>query len=399
MKPSSSTSDGGGLTGYLFGYPPVDTAVGDRAFVQAMLAAEAALARAAATVGAFPTESAEAIAAACDALDVDVDALGRDSVSSGNPVVPLVQLLRAAVPDDIARWVHYGATSQDIIDTALMLMSKAAGAIVLERLTAAADSCARLADEHRYTMMIARTLGQQAAPTTFGRKAAGWLSGLDAATARLSAVCDERLAAQLGGPVGTLASFGTDGADVVASYATALGLQPTPLPWHTDRSRVLDLTAALGTAVAAAGKIAVDVTLLAQSEIAEVSTAAPGGSSSMPHKRNPTAAILITAGAARAPGLIATMYAAASPEHERAIGAWHSEWETWRELLRVAGGVADRCAILLDGLQVAPARMRTNFDAASGALLSDSIAEQLGAAQQMVDRALADHRETGRRRS
>jgi 3-carboxy-cis,cis-muconate cycloisomerase len=379
MKLSSSTYSGG-LTGPLFGAPAIDAVVDDAAFVRAMLDAEAALALAAADIGVMPQEPAEAIATTCADLDVDIEALGLAAVSSGSPVVPLVVLIRAAVEgggDERGDWVHHGATSQDIVDTALMLMSKRAGALIVERLDAAADACASLAEQHRGTLMVARTLGQQAAPTTFGRKSAGWLVSLSEATDRLAEVCSKRLAVQLGGPVGTLAAFGDNGEDLVTAYAERLGLRAPLLPWHTDRARVLDLTAALGVVAAAAAKIATDVLLMAQSEVAEVSLAASGSSSSMPHKHNPVDAVLVAAGAARVPGLIATLFAAGAPEHERATGAWHSEWQPWRELLSVTGGVASRCADLIAGLRVDAQRMRANLDSSGGLVMADSVASRL----------------------
>ncbi|HEX3825427.1 MAG TPA: 3-carboxy-cis,cis-muconate cycloisomerase [Mycobacteriales bacterium] len=378
MKPSSSRFSSA-LTGPLFAAAAVDAAIDDEAFLRAMVDAEIALVSAAAEVGVVPSEAAAVIAAACESLEIDIDALGHDAEAAGSPVVPLVRLISDAVGDDAKPWVHYGATSQDIIDTALMLISKRSGAVVVAALEAAADTCASLAAEHRDTAMAARTLGQQAAPTTFGRKAAGWLVGLDEAADRLAAVCEHRLAAQLGGPVGTLAAFGADGDAVGSAYAAHLGLQSAPLPWHTDRQRVLDLAAALGEAAATAAKIATDIVLMAQTEVGEVGLAAAGGSSSMPHKHNPVDAILVIAGAARAPGLVATLFAAATPEHERGTGAWHSEWEPWRELLSVAGGVCSRTATMLGGLQVNSVRMQGNLDATGGLLMAESVAVRLAA--------------------
>jgi 3-carboxy-cis,cis-muconate cycloisomerase len=376
MKLSSSTSSGG-LTGPLFGDPVVDAALDDAAFVRAMLDAESALASAAADAGVIPADEAAAITSTCRDLDIDIDTLGLASVSAGNPVVPLVRLITDATTDQAKAWVHHGATSQDIVDTALMLMTRAACARLLEQLSAATDACATLAEQHRHTLMVARTLGQQAAPTTFGRKAAGWLVGLSEATTRLSLVASERLAVQLGGPVGTLAAFGDRGDAVVTAYAERLGLTVPVLPWHTDRQRVLELTAALGATSAAAAKIATDVLLMAQTEVGEVALAASGGSSSMPHKHNPVQAVLVAAGAARVPGLVATLFAAAAPEHERATGAWHSEWQPWRELLSVVGGIATHTADLLTGLQVDTARMRANLAATEGLIMADSVASRL----------------------
>jgi 3-carboxy-cis,cis-muconate cycloisomerase len=241
----------------------------------------------------------------------------------------------------------------------------------------AGGACASLAQTHRDTAMVARTLGQQAAPTTFGRKAAGWLIGLSDATDRLSGVCHERLAIQLGGGVGTLAAFGDNGGAVTTAYADRLGLHAPILPWHTDRQRVLELTSALGAAASAAAKIATDVLLLTQTEVGEVALSTSGGSSSMPHKQNPVQAILVTAGAGRVPGLVATMFAAAVPEHERATGAWHSEWQPWRELLSVVGGVATHTADLLDGLRIDTERMRENLAASNGLVMAESVAAHL----------------------
>jgi 3-carboxy-cis,cis-muconate cycloisomerase len=376
MKLSSSTYSGG-LTGPLFGDPVVDAAVDDDAFVRAMLDAEAALTLSAADIGAIPAASASAIAAACAGLEVDIVALGRAAESSGNPVVPLVGLIAAATDGDGAGWVHHGATSQDIIDTALMLMSKRAGMTILDHLAAAADTCASLAEAHRDTLMVARTLGQQAAPTTFGRKSAAWLVALSDGSDRLAEVCRDRLAVQLGGPVGTLAAFSDNGEELVTAFADRLGLRAPTLPWHTDRQRVIELAAALGAASTAAHKVATDVLLMAQSEVGEVSLTAAGGSSSMPHKHNPVDAVLVCAGAARVPGLVATLFAAGAPEHERATGAWHSEWQPWRELVSVVGGVAARVAKLLGGLQIDAVRMRENLAATGGLVMADSVATRL----------------------
>jgi 3-carboxy-cis,cis-muconate cycloisomerase len=376
MKLSSSTSSRG-LLGPLFGDPRVDAVVDDESFVCAMLAAEAALAEASAEAGIVPAAAAEEITKTCMDLDVDIEALGRAAVESGNPVIPLVRLLVDACTDATKPWVHRGATSQDILDTALMVMSRDAIALIGAQLSAARDACATLADEHRHTLTVARTLGQQASPTTFGRTAAGWLIGLTDAANRLGYVQRDRLAVQLGGPVGTLAEFGEHGDAVVSAYARRLGLAAAPLPWHTDRQRVLDLAAALGGVAAAAAKIAVDIVLMAQSEVQEVSLGSLGGSSSMPHKRNPIQPVLVTAAAARVPGLVATLFAAGAAEQERATGAWHSEWQPWRELLSLVGGVASRTNEVLAGLRVDPDRMVANLDASGGLVMADRVATRL----------------------
>ncbi len=378
MKLSSSTSSHG-LTGPLFGAGTVDALLDDAAFVSSMLRAEGALALAGADVGVVPREAAAEIAATCDGLMVDIDALGRASLTGGNPAIPLVGLISDAVSADAQPWVHLGATSQDIVDTALMLMSHSAGAEILGLMGLAGDACVELCSRYRETLMVGRTLGQAAAPTTFGRKCAGWLSGLTSAQVRLDTVCRDRLAVQLGGPVGTLAAFGDDGDAVVAAYAERLGLAAPVLPWHTDRQRVVELAGALGGVASAAAKIAIDVLLLAQSEVAEISLATSGGSSSLPNKQNPVQAVLVMAGAARVPGLVGTLLATA-PEHERATGAWHSEWQPWRELLSVVGGLVAHTSEMLDGLRPDPARMRANLDATNGLVMAESIASRLSPA-------------------
>jgi 3-carboxy-cis,cis-muconate cycloisomerase len=332
----------------------VREAVSDPAWLRAMLSAEAALARARGL-----DELADSIAGAT----LDVRAIGREAAASGNPVVPLVSALRARLGEE----VHSGATSQDILDTASMLVARGALAALREDLGGAADAAARLAAEHRATPIAGRTLMQQAVPTTFGLKAAGWMAALDASAAALGAL---RFAAQLGGPAGTLADEG-----LVARYAAALDLDAPLLPWHTDRTRIAALASALGTACGVVAKVAGDVVLLAQTEVGEVSEAAPGGSSSMPHKRNPIAAISARACARQAPGLVATLLASMEQEHERAAGAWHAEWRPLRELLVSTGSAAAWLRSCLEGLRVNPERMRANLgtpaDPTDAAALTD----------------------------
>jgi 3-carboxy-cis,cis-muconate cycloisomerase/3-oxoadipate enol-lactonase len=380
-------SDGGGLLGPLFAGSRADAELTDRALLQAMLDAERALAAAAADAGIVPPAAAAAIAAACDAGRFDPADLGRRALDAGNPVVPLVRDLtreveRAAGPE-AARWVHHGATSQDIMDTAASLVAFRALGPILDDLDGAAVACARLATDHRATTMAGRTLGQQALPTTFGLKAAGWLAALDQAAAGLDRVRRSRLAAQLGGAAGTLASLGPGGVAVAGRYAARLGLGEPALPWHTDRVRVAELAGALGAAAGAMGKVALDVTLLAQTELGEVTEAAGGdrgGSSTLPHKRNPVGAVLVTAATRRVPGLVATLLGSMAQEQERATGAWHAEWEPLAELLRLVGAAALRTRELLDGLEVHPERMRANLEATGGLLLAERVAGELAGA-------------------
>ncbi|HYY77704.1 MAG TPA: 3-carboxy-cis,cis-muconate cycloisomerase [Actinomycetes bacterium] len=393
--PDAPSAAAGGLFGGVFARGPVAARVGDQALLQALLDAEAALARASAAAGVVPTEAAEAIAGACDAGGFDAAALGRQAAAAGNPVVPLVRALAERLPDGAARHVHQGATSQDVLDTALMLVAGRALGPLLEDLAAAADACARLAAAHRGTVLAGRTLLQQAVPVTFGLKAAGWLAGLDDARRELAALRRHGLAVQLGGAAGTLAALGGDGLAVLGGFARELGLAEPALPWHTDRTRPARLAAELGVAAGVLGKLARDVTLLAQTEVAEVAEGGEGrgGSSAMPHKRNPVAAVAVVACAARVPGLVATVLAAMVQEHERAAGAWHAEWEPLTGLLRLVGSAASWARELLDGLQVDAGRMRANLDAAGGLLMAESVtaalAEVVGRprARELVERA------------
>src|SRR5829696_4892254 len=340
----------------------VAAAVDDEAWLRAMLAAEAALARA----RGLP-ELADAIAAA----RLDPGELGERAAESGNPVVPLAAALRELAGAE----AHRGATSQDILDTAAMLVVRAALAPLREDLAAAASAAARLAAEHRATPAIARTLLQQAVPTSFGLKAAGWMRGLDGARARLAAF---RPTAQLGGPAGTLHGLGPE---VLARYAQELELEAPVLPWHTERTRIAELAGALGEAAGAVAKPAGDVVLLAQTEVGEVREAAPGGSSSMPHKRNPVAAVSARACARQAPGLVATLLATMEQEHERAAGAWHAEWAPLRALLVHTGSAAAWLRTCLEGLQVDAERMHANLGEPDDGAVASAAA--------LVDRALA----------
>jgi 3-carboxy-cis,cis-muconate cycloisomerase len=343
---------------------PVPELVGDAAYLQAMLDTEAALARAEARVGLVPTDLAAAITDACDGKRFDITELGLAAAASGNPVVPLVEQLRQAVGDRAAPFVHGGATSQDIIDTATMLMAREALTALLGIIDTAGDAAARLATEHRTTVMAGRTLLQQALPTTFGAKAAAWLSGLDDAAHVLASVRDRRMSVQLGGGAGTLAALHPHGPEVVRLLAEELRLAVPEAPWHTNRFRITVLASALGVTAAALAKPARDVTLLAQTEIGEVREGVPGrgGSSAMAHKRNPIAAITTLASTAPAPGLVATILtAAAGHEHERAAGGWHAEWHPLRELFIAVGSAAAWLADCLTHLEVDPDRMRANI--------------------------------------
>jgi 3-carboxy-cis,cis-muconate cycloisomerase len=350
--------------------------VSERAWVEAMLEAESALAGAGAAVGAVPADAAAAIAERCQAASFDPEDLARQGRRAGNPVEPLVRALRSEVGGAAARYVHHGATSQDVMDTAAMLVARRALDLILDALERAAAACARHAEAHRATQMVARTLLQQAVPTTFGFKAAGWLVGLLDARKALLRVRASGLSAELGGAAGTLAAFGDRGPDVLTHFAAALELAEPTLPWHTNRVRVAELGAALAIAAGAAAKIGLDAALLAQNEVAEASE--PGGASStMPQKRNPIGSTLTLACARHAGAAAATLIAALPQEHERAVGAWHAEWDALTDALASTGGAVAAVADVLDGLSVDSERMRANLAAADGAVLTERIAARL----------------------
>jgi 3-carboxy-cis,cis-muconate cycloisomerase len=377
MKQPSSNSEG--LLGSLFSSPAVDAELSDDALLRAMLDAEAALALASAEAGLVPTEAAGEIEQVCRRGDFELAQLGVQAEAAGNPAAPLSRAIVERVSAAAKPWVHHGATSQDILDTALMLLAQRAGRAIVVGAAATVASCAELAEQHRHTVMLARTLGQPAVVTTFGLKAAGWLVALDSAGARLALVLEQRIAVQLGGSAGTLGVFGAAGPEVLRRIAARLGLAEPAMPWHTDRQRVLDLAAALGALIAATGKVALDVELLAQAEVGEVSEggAGHGTSSAMPHKRNPIDAALVRSASYRAPGLVATLYGASQHENERAAGAWHAEWQPLRELLSVAGGALSRTARMLENLDVHVERMFEDVDATRGLVMAEQLASRL----------------------
>lgn len=366
-------------------------AVSGRSWLDAMLEVESALAAACASVGLVPDASAEAIAGACAGADgYSWDELLDEGRGVGNPAEPLVRALRARVGAEHERFVHLGATSQDVLDTAAMLVARNAVALVLRRVDAAAEACAALVREHRSTPMAARTLLQQAVPTTFGLVAAGWLVALLDARGRLADVVESGLAVQLGGAAGTLSALGDDGMRTVEALADELDLAVPTLPWHTNRVRVAELGAALATVAGVCGKIGLDVVLLSQTEVGEVREAAGGGSSAMPQKRNPVRATLARACAGLGAAHAAVLQESLAQEHQRAAGAWHAEWGALCGALSFAGGAADAIAESLGGLDVDPERMRQNLDATGGLVLSERVAAVLaerlgrGAAHELV---------------
>ncbi len=384
----------GAQRGALFGgvFARGGTDISDTAWLQAMLDAEAGLARALERAGLAPAGAGESVTAAARAENFDVAELGELAARTGNPVPGLARALTRRVDGPAAGAVHRGATSQDILDTAAMLLARRAIDATKADLEQAADAAAALAEGHRGSLMIGRTLLQQAVPVTFGVVAAGWLAGLDGALDGLTQVRNTRLAVQFGGAAGTLASLNDRGTQVKALLAAELGLPDPPLPWHTERLRVIDVATAMARVTAALSKVARDVTLLAQTEVAEVAEGAGGpeesgggsgtdgrgaprrgGSSAMPNKNNPVAAVAILGCARQVPGLLATLVASAEQEHQRAAGAWHAEWQPFGDILRLAGSAAAWGNDLLTHLHADSAKMAANLTAAGGLPMAERV--------------------------
>jgi 3-carboxy-cis,cis-muconate cycloisomerase len=352
-------------------------AVDETAWIQAMLDAEGALARAEAQVGVIPAKAAEEIARRCVAEHFDAVTIAVEARSTGNPAEPLVRALRRLVPEQSARYVHYGATSQDIVDTASMLVTKRSLAHIELDLGRLAAALAELADEHRETLMVGRTLLQQALPITFGLKAAGWLAGVSRAHTGLRRLHGDCLTAGLGGAAGTLAALGNAGIAVLGEFARLLGLAEPDLPWHTERSRVAEIGAALGRTAGALDKIALDITLLAQTEVGEVverSSGRRGASSTMPQKRNPVCSVMVRACARQAQANAELLMRTMAQEHERATGAWQAEWPALSAALAYTGGAAAWLGEVIAGLEVDQARMRAHLDDSRGLLMAERVA-------------------------
>ncbi len=368
-----------GLFGGLFARGEVAAEVSDRAFLRAMLDAEVALVHGLVSAGlAVPECAVEIEAAAADADSFDVDELGRGAGDEGTPVPALLRALRGRLSDSAGDTLHRGATSQDIVDTAAMLATRRALRPLLRDLGGCVAGCAILAEQHRESAMAGRTLLQQAAPITFGLKAAGWLLGLDGARSDLAALRRTGLWLQLGGAVGTLAALGDAGLEVAAAMAERLELMLPPAPWHSNRVPAARLAGSLSVACGAMGKVARDVALLAQTEIGELREGGErGGSSTLPQKRNPVRAMAVIACADRAPGLGATVLAAMSPELERGAGGWQGEWASLAELLRLTGSAAAALSDMLGGLEIDTERMRANIDPLS---MSESLVVALARA-------------------
>ena len=360
--------------------PEVTQVLDERAFVQAMLDFEAALARAQAAAGAIPASAGEIIAAACDARAFDVDAMVIEGGRVGTVAIPLVKALTAAVAKadaDAALVVHWGGTTQDVLDTAQVLVTRRVLALIDRDLSGLVASLLKLADAHGTAPMLGRTLMQPAQVISLGFKLAGWIAPLVRAQARVRQAGAAALQLQLGGAVGTRAALGEHGDAVAAGMAQLLDLRNPPAAWHTQRDELVALGCELGVLAGSLGKIARDISLMAQGEVgelAEPSGGGRGGSSAMPHKRNPVAAMTALAAAVRTPQRVAALLAAMPQEHERGLGNWQAELAEFGGLLASVHGALAALALAAEGLQVSAPRMRANIDALQGLVFAEALA-------------------------
>ena len=357
----------------------------DRARLQRMLDFEAALARAQGALGIIPAASIEPIVDSCKAELYDLAALGEAAVAAGNVAIPMIKALTAEVEKiapHAARYVHWGATSQDVIDTALVLELRAAIDALLNDLDRAIVAFTALAGRHRRTPSVARTWLQHALPMPFGLKVAGYAAALARSRERLRRLRKEALLLQFGGAAGTLAALGDRGLDVADRLAGLLDLPLPDAPWHSHRDRLAEVASAFAILAGTCGKIARDVALMMQTEVAEVFEKAArgrGGSSTLPHKRNPTAATAALAGATMAPNLAATIFAAQVQEHERAAGGWQAEWLTYPTLTLVVSGALSAVVDIAEGIEIDAERMRANLDVTRGLAMAEAVAMGLAA--------------------
>lgn len=367
----------------LFSYDELERILSDESRLQRMLDFESALAKAEARAGVIPPGAAAKIAEHCKTESLDLPAIAEAAARAGNLAIPLIKMLTEAVAarnKDAARFVHWGATSQDVIDTALILQLREILHLLERDLARLSDTLANLATQQRTTPVIARTWLQQAVPTTFGYIVAGWLDVILRHRLRLVELRPRVLALQFGGAAGTLAALSGRGAEVAKALAEELHLSLPAVPWHTHRDRMAEAAAFLGLLTGTLGKIARDISLHAQTEIAELSEPAGddrGGSSTMPHKRNPVTCAAVLSASTRVPALVSTMLSAMSQEHQRGLGGWHAEWETLPEILRLAGGALHHLSEMLPGLHVDTEHMRRNLGATKGLIFAEAVSTAL----------------------
>ena len=366
----------------------------DAGRVQGMLDFEAALARAEARVGLIPAEAVAPIEAACKAELYDYPALAQAIATAGNSAIPLVKALGkriAATGSEAERYVHLGATSQDAMDSGLVLQLRAAIGLLESDLAKLADTLAAQAERHIDTPLAGRTWLQQATPVTLGMKLAGVLGAVTRHRQRLSELKPRLLSLQFGGASGSLAALGDAGWSVSGALAQELELTLPEQPWHTQRDRLVEFASLLGMIAGSLGKLGRDLSLLMQTEAGEVfepSAPGKGGSSTMPHKRNPVSAAVLIGAATRAPGLVATMFAAMPQEHERSLGLWHAEWETLPELCCLVSGALQQALLVVPGLEVDAARRRANLELTQGLVLAEAVSIALA---QKIGRDAAHH--------
>lgn len=352
----------------------------DHRRLQSMLNFEAALARALARAGIAPKESVAAIESQCDANLYSIEKLARDAALAGNVAIPMVKHLTSLVAnadEKASSFVHYGATSQDAVDTGLVLQLREALEEIGNGLSKISSALVRLIEAHDSTLIVGRTWLQHAPPVTLGLKAAGWLAAIERHHARLNQTQKDVLVIQFGGAVGTLAALGDRGPAVASALADDLKLAVPDLPWHAHRDRFAEVATTLGLLVGSLGKIARDISLMAQTEVGEVSEpSAPGrgGSSTMPHKQNPVGCAVMLSAAIRVPALVSTMLTSMVQEHERGLGGWHAEWETLPEICMLAGGAVAQAAFVLGGLEVHEQRMAENIEATHGLIFAEAVA-------------------------
>ncbi len=375
----------GGLFGPLFHGSAIGAVFTDRAHLQGMLDFEAALARAEAKTGVIPAEAAGPIAAQCDAALYDLGALADAAAKAGNTAIPLVKTLTAKVAAKdkaAAGFVHWGATSQDAMDTGLVLQLRAALTLIEADLAKLSANLAAQAQTHRQTPMVGRTWLQHALPITFGLKAAGWLDAVERHRTRINELKPRLLVLQFGGAAGTLAALGDKGLVVAEALAADLKLSLPATSWHGARDRVVEVGTALALLTGTLGKMARDIALLMQTEAGEAFEPAgegKGGSSTMPHKRNPVGAAAVLAASTRVPHLAGSLLSGMVQEHERGLGGWHAEWQALPELVQLSAGALVQMVDVTGGLDVKPEQMRANLDATDGLVMAEAVAMALGA--------------------
>ncbi len=375
----------------LYSYAALEQIFSDESCLKSILRFEAALALAEGHTGVIPQGAAQKIAECCAAGHFDLSAVAHDASQVGNIAIPLVKMLTEAVArqdKDAARFVHRGSTSQDAIDTGFILQLREALVLVEEDLGQLAGTLARLARRHRTTLVVARTWMQQALPTTFGLVAAGWLDAVLRHRQRLVEIRPRILSLQFGGAAGTLAALRRDGPEVARALAGELQLTLPAAPWHAHRDRFAEIATFFGLLTGTLGKIARDISLHTQTEVAELfepTGQGRGGSSTMPHKRNPVTCAVVLAASTRIPGLVGTILSAMQQEHQRGLGGWHSEWETLPQIVRLSGGALRHLTEMLPHLEVDAEQMQRNLHATNGLIfaeaVSSAIADRLGKMQ------------------